>query len=505
MNWIKRALISLSRRSGKNTILLLMVFLLGNVMAGAVSVRQAIQSTQTSFYQSIPAIATIFLESGTYSEFNFEELGEKWKYDVPQQVLEQAAALPYVDFYHYSLSTRVYSSTLKLCQHPTLKDLAGTVPSGNFAVVTLRGGQDPNLFDIREGSIRLVEGRIFTQEEINSQSYVTLISKDLAENNNLTVGSKVTLENLVFYLYTGGNGTENEYFSYENVFAKQTMEFTIIGLFEMVEKQPVSRSEYETIMEEMEYYQKMNQFYVTNPVVSAQATFFIDETNRIYPEAVSMFSLVDRIFFVMRDATYLDEFREEVEPMIADRPLVINDTAGLLEEVIAPMRTFDWIASLVLYAAMGATVLTLGLLVLLFLRDRKYEIGIYRSLGEKRRKVIGQILLEVAAVAFVGITLSLFSGNLLSGALSERMLTDQVTEYESQKIEEEFFDGLRNRGYNIDVTLDSLVESYAQAYDASLDKTTVLLFYAVGMGTVALSSFLPVLYILLLKPKKTLL
>lgn len=505
MNFIKRALASLIRRPGKNAILLLVVFLLGNVMAGAVSAKQAIRSTQQALYKSIPAISTIFIDTETAPDFykeSTENDGDEggWKYDVSPEVLQKAGALPYVEFYDYGLSAQVYSSTLQLCEHPTIEGLIGTAVLGSFAPITLRGGQDPAVFDIRDGSIRLVEGRTFTQEEMNSQSYVTLISKDLAEKNNLTVGSKVTLENLVFHPPTESNATNEKYFSYENVFAKQTMDFTVIGLYEVVE-QPLPRDQYDAVMVEAAYYQRLNRFYVSNPVASAQATLFIDQTKQIDPRAVSMYSPVDSILFVMKNATYLKEFRETVEPMLADVPLTVNDTGEMLELVIAPMRTFDWIASLVLYISMGATILILSLLVLLFLRDRRHEIGIYRSLGERKGKVVGQILLEVAAVALVGITLSLFSGNQLSESLSQKLLTDQVAAYEEKQIERNVVDGLVHRGYIIDVTSEDLLETY----QVSLDGSVILLFYAVGMGTAALSTLLPVLYILMLKPRKTLL
>ena len=58
----------------------------------------------------------------------------------------------------------------------------------------------------------------------------------------------------------------------------------------------------------------------------------------------------------------------------------------------------------VLIVAIIATVLITGLVVLLFLRDRKHELGIYLSLGERRGRVVGQILIEVMVVAFIGIT-----------------------------------------------------------------------------------------------------
>ena len=40
-----------------------------------------------------------------------------------------------------------------------------------------------------------------------------------------------------------------------------------------------------------------------------------------------------------------------------------------------------------LYFMIGAMVLILSLLIILFMRERKHEIGIYFSMGERKRRV----------------------------------------------------------------------------------------------------------------------
>ncbi len=85
------------------------------------------------------------------------------------------------------------------------------------------------------------------------------------------------------------------------------------------------------------------------------------------------------------------------------------------DSIAGPIESMSKLSKYVLFVAVIATVLITGLVVLLFLRDRKHELGIYLSLGERRGRVVGQILIEVMVVAFIGIMISLFSGNLLAG------------------------------------------------------------------------------------------
>ena len=69
-----------------------------------------------------------------------------------------------------------------------------------------------------------------------------------------------------------------------------------------------------------------------------------------------------------------------------------------------------------------ATVFIISLVVLLFLRDRKQELGIYLSLGEGRGKAIGQIVIEVVLASLVALICPLVTGNLLGSAVSQTLM-----------------------------------------------------------------------------------
>lgn len=48
MNFLKRALLSIQRRKGKSIILFLVIFILGNLMAGAIAIQQATRGVETN-------------------------------------------------------------------------------------------------------------------------------------------------------------------------------------------------------------------------------------------------------------------------------------------------------------------------------------------------------------------------------------------------------------------------------------------------------------------------
>ena len=138
-------------------------------------------------------------------------------------------------------------------------------------------------------------------------------------------------------------------------------------------------------------------------------------------------------------------------------------------------------------------MLITGLVVLLFLRDRKHELGIYLSLGERRGRVVGQILIEVMVVAFIGITLSLFSGNFLAGKVSDTMMKadDNNSSYEDIMYYGEF---------QTDLTTEDVLDSY----EVNLNSNYILGFYGIGLLTILISTVIPLIYIVRLNPKKIL-
>jgi putative ABC transport system permease protein len=159
------------------------------------------------------------------------------------------------------------------------------------------------------------------------------------------------------------------------------------------------------------------------------------------------------------------------------------------DSIAGPVKSMSKLSGYILLVSVIATILIIGLVVLLFLRDRKRELGIYLSLGERRGRVVGQILIEVMVIAVIGITLSLVTGNLLAQAVSETLIESQS---------DEFNDPYRYYDPSVSVTTDDVVESF----EVKLDGKYILMFFAVGLFTILISTVIPLIYIVRLNPRK---
>ena len=62
MNYLRRAWLSVMRRKGKSLILFCVIFILGNVIAGAIAVQQSTQNVEKQMKATLGATATIVLD-----------------------------------------------------------------------------------------------------------------------------------------------------------------------------------------------------------------------------------------------------------------------------------------------------------------------------------------------------------------------------------------------------------------------------------------------------------
>jgi putative ABC transport system permease protein len=159
------------------------------------------------------------------------------------------------------------------------------------------------------------------------------------------------------------------------------------------------------------------------------------------------------------------------------------------------------ITKVVIIAAIILSVALILLVILLFMRDRKRELGIYLALGERKINIILQIMVEVLSVAVVALLLSLVTGKFLGSFASDAFLSSNSSSSTGNAMVYDLMTTSAMFNTGTQVTAESLAADYS---------VTFTLFYIVtyllaGLGTVIVSVLLSTLYIFRLKPRKILL
>jgi putative ABC transport system permease protein len=479
----------------------LIIFVLGSVISGAISVRQAIRNTERNLRKSIPAVVTIDLDhealmeqessTGIWPEFS----------NLTPELLNEIGALPQVKSYDFSAAVSVVSKDVK--RFSSDDEMNVDYGMGGFEYFGLKGVHSTKLLDIEEGVIEIASGRNFTEEEVKNLTHVVLISQGFAELNNLDIGSTFTMESIIWdyrpYEGEGGIAITDTFYSVDNALAQQSYDFEVIGIFKsLAEVNSGDKWMDAHIKDEIE-----NRIYIPNPAAIAIQRFETEKNKEMYPDEEHWQQDTDDLMwyqnaYALGDAKEIDGFKEIVQTMIPEFYTVV-DMSNSYDGIASSMDSLNGLSSIILWVAVCATVLILSLLITLFLRERKREIGILLALGDRRGKVIMQMMVEVLVVAIIAITLSLFVGSFLSGTLSESMLRNDLVASQKQQYEMgRSWGTLEYMGFSTNMTPDEMIANY----DVSLDVTTILTFFAVGIGTVVVATIIPMIYIVRLNPKK---
>jgi putative ABC transport system permease protein len=486
----------MTRNFGRTILLLVIVVALGTFISGALSVRQAISITENNLKADIPAVAVVDLDVDAMEAH--EELTGEWP-SLGVFTIEQAqeiGALPFVENYDISVGEFLVSEDI---QRATLSGASFSEGDmGSWNSFNLRGVYSERLVEKEEGIIEITAGRMFDTEEISSMKNVVLVSRNFADANDLFIGSTFTLENIIWRDVVW----DTQLFIEDNIFARRSYDFEIVGIFERLNEaasdDPSNLSNHEEID---------NRIYAPNPVAIAAQTFYMENLREMIPdspffEGTPEGTIRFRNIYVLNSFQDMDNFREAALDVLPQFFTVkdLSDT-DTFQMIAAPMETLDWLATMVLWASIAAIASILTLLLVLVVRDRRREIGILLALGEKRSRVVAQILTEVLVLVFAAAVLALFAGNVLAANISDDMLRqDLLARHQGDGAR--YTGHLEAWGYSTGIT--SPEATLLDSYDVSLDAVTTVSFFAVSIGTVIVATVLPLLYVVRLNPKKIL-
>ena len=498
MNFFKRALYSVARRKGKSILLFAVIFVLGNVIAGAIAIQQSTQNVEKNVKKELGGLATIEMD---YENNQDAFMSEDFKMEyLSEDLINQVGASSYVKYYDYNVTTWVETKKLKAVSMNDTSSSDGAseeVMVGETQSFNLKGSHYPEILDIKENTIRLTDGRTFTQDEIDSGSAVAVISSGLAEKNGLSIGDQMVID-WTAYDYSG-EGTQEELF-------KTDVPVEVIGIFEPVTVEFSADSSDEDsgsngMLTQDQYLstEQMNTIYMTNQsVIEANASYQEKYVEKHPEEAEFMPAEGENYYvpvYVLKNADDVEAFREETLPLIP-KYYTVRASADQYDQIAGSLSSLSKISGYVVTIAVAATLLIISLVVLLFMRDRKHELGIYLSLGDKRGHVMGQIIIEMVIISGIALVLSLITGNFLGKVVSDTLLNSEMLSNNSMN-DMMYYVGGDALGQT-SLTNADVMSSYKVEFSLGY----IITYLVVGLGTTLLAAIVPLLYILRLDPKK---
>lgn len=439
----RRGNLYIKRNLGKAIALFLIVFLLGNVFSASLSLRQASSQAAAALISKFKVIAWV---EPDYDPTEFaDELPE-----ISEATYMKLAALPEVAFYDNSLSM--------------------IPPLVNGEDLFILGTEHYEPLDFYLGINHITAGRLFTPEEVQSGAPYAIISETFAKTQQLDVGDEVSLTYDVAML-----PQYNKAYKDPN---RRTLAFTVIGIFRTAEGQISTRD-----------------IYMPNNALIDEILFIDMEFSRSLGIELTLEESLHAInkrtfYYALRRPQDIRSFGQAAAQFIGDNFKVVYST-DQFEHYIGPIEATSNLSGLVFWLSSGVAITVLIFIILIFMHSRKYEMGIYLSLGVKRPQLYAQSMYEIFVVVVTALLPAFFTGQFISNELVSSLLVKLA----NHSAETSF----PSRWGNL-----SMAEVYS-LFRSSSTSSVVLFYLATGVGLSLVAVAISLIYIYRVNPKEILL
>ena len=280
------------------------------------------------------------------------------------------------------------------------------------------------------GVFTIKEGRNIEKNDKNK----ILVHEEFAEKNKLKLGDKVSLE----FVDPNKNDKSN----------KQT-EFEIVGIFSG-KKQETQTGLSSDLSENMMF----------TDYDSAQKALNLEGNKE----------LVNKMTFFTNTPEKMDEAINKVKKLNVDweKTYTVDKDSNSFKEALESLSGVKHIIKIMTFAIMIGGSVVLSLILILWLRERIYEIGILLSIGVSKSKIIGQFIMELIFISIPAIFVSLIFGNLVVNQIIGGLISSEDT----TSITSNFV----SSGYN----MNSLI-TFAQSYGVLLLIIVLSVVFASGL------------------------
>jgi len=329
---------------------------------------------------------------------------------IPQLTLAEALALAqseYVQDYRLTVEKFAYSESVTAIGDEEMNEMLG----GGGTIIMGEDGPMDDTSDFLMPNMRFVGGmwqdefengeRVLHAGEFPQEEGEVLISLDLAELNNLTVGDTITLQGNIFDETNIGQ-TSIMAQDYSLTITGIYMDFTPEGFSGMGFIPPITN--------------RRNEILTTIDTI----------VNPLEDDLENAIGMEIAVVYYLHDPSYLTYFEAEAHAMDVNEWLVFSSNEADFYAMVSPIEGLRQIAQTFLLVVLILGSIILILLSSIFIRERKYEIGVLRAMGMKRKKVAMGLWTEMLLLTGICLVFGLGIGSLVAQPVSDTLLAAQV-------------------------------------------------------------------------------
>lgn len=498
MDFLFRAWKQNIRKPMKSLMIFLVMFVISNLIVTGIFI---LKGTEKATNATLSQITPIVYYTKDYDKYyRAEELGfVDWETEpMPNISLETAMKIGQsdeVEAFDLGIQLTAMIRSIKAYKDPNNNfnidqdEIIDIYPEPHYYEML---GSSSTQFKVASGTIEIVDGRGITEEDITHSNYVIVIEENLAKTNQLSVGDKLPIDfKLVWDNEEATLPSATEY------------DFEIVGIYRNLSALEQNDS---WMIERVasQVYIPYNVAYELNFEVQKESIeesiaqgYWTEEEAQDYLEQYSEFQ-PDTIGYLLKNPLKVRSFIEDYNRLLPSEYHVLKVGNSTYDSIAKSIDNMTQTSNLIIYIVFGAGILILSLITSLTLKSREYEIGVLLSLGESKLKVIGQLMSELLMIALIAFSLSIISGHFIAKYYGQQMLQTQMESAMTQSNQYNIY--IPEQMYG-DESSTLKYTDFVTSFNIQLDVMVYLELIAYGVLVVALSTFIPIIFIMRYNPK----
>ena len=503
MKLLERAILGIIRKPTKSIIILLTSLIVMSILSSFFNVYHSIQSLTNEMNQMIQP--TVMIERPTSSikigEDNYVTIDEKSRelYFELKKAYNEIEQLEEVNYSDIGVKSTLFLEGMEdyAVNHNIPLD-----DTKYFNISTL-GIKNYDSYMFKNDIYEIIEGRNFTREEIDNNKNVIILNRNVnvCVDDKIRlpqVGDKIKLSTRILKddindYYQASSTLEDEDIKYFNnkysklLYETQVYEFEVIGIYNNKNRidaffQPEAIIPYQ-ISEDI-----FNTYY--ERLMELEDMHLINSVNRDN----NRFNRYTRTnyysCFELNESSEIEAFREKVDE-IFDKYNIENYEISFGNDtylkVVGPFLSIQSISNTVIILSLFISFVVFSLLSIILVKDKRKEIGVLLTLGETKKNIVKQMLLEFVLLISLSSFLSIFTYKPFSTTIQNNLLKDyNQTQLE---IEDEMVMG--------NIREDELFKDF----EIKLSTSNNALITIISAGFVLITCSISTLFVLKMNPK----
>ena len=294
-----------------------------------------------------------------------------------------------------------------------------------------------------DGTYKITDGEIISDFE----AYECVVSEELAKLNEISVGDTITLKN---------SNTDTTY------------EFIVKGIYKDNSDNDNSFSMYSS---------NVNTIITGAGVVKKLSEEDESLNTNITPS------------FILKDEASIEKFSEELTEKGLNENYTTNTNIDELKNATKSIENVKIFATTFLLITLTISGIVLFVINMINIRERKYEIGVFRTIGMSKTKLTIQFLLELLILAIIALCIGSVIGGFLAKPVGNMLLQNEIeaNSEQMQDISNNFGMGKMQAPMDINFNGKTQIQEIEEI-DAVVDFTVVIELLGIGIALVFLSS-----------------